>query len=66
MTTTPDQWAKDFNMPAWQAAEIMVRLMKRGLLAAPDGTTPDDHITHLETAYPKPQNVVSKATHTAR
>lgn len=57
MTTTPDQWAKDFDMPAWQAAETMIRLMKRGLLAPPDGVTPDDQITYLETAYPKPENI---------
>ena len=57
MALTIEELAQENDTPTWIIAGAMVRLMKRGLLAPPDGTTPDAHIAHLETAYPKPGNV---------
>lgn len=45
-------------MLPWIAAEAMVRLMKRGLVAPPADTTPDAHIDWLERTYPRPQSTV--------
>lgn len=62
---TLEEIAQEIDTPTWILAPAMVRLIKAGLVAAPDGVTPDDQIAHLETAYPKPGNVVSKPTHHA-
>ena len=57
MTRSIEDFAQECDMPPWKAAEAMVRLIKRGLVAAPDNIAPDDHIEWLERTYPKPQDV---------
>lgn len=58
MTRSIEDIARENDMPPWIAAEAMVRLMKRGLVAPPADTTPDDHIDWLERTYPRPQSTV--------
>ena len=56
MTRTVEEMAREYDMPAWKVADAMVRLMMRGLVAAPDDTTVEDHVAWLKTTYPKPEN----------
>lgn len=58
MSKSIEDMARENDMPPWIAAEAMIRLIKRGLLAAPDDTTPDAHIAWLERTYPRPQSTV--------
>ena len=58
MAMSIEERAKAAHALTWQEAQGLIRMMKAGLLAPPDGVTPDDQIAHLETAYPKPENVV--------
>ena len=51
---TIEEIAQDCDMPPWKAAEVMARLMMRGLVAAPANTTVLGHAAWLKTAYPKP------------
>ena len=62
MTRTVEEMAEDCDMPPWKAAEIMVRLMMRGLVAPPENATVQDHADWFRTAYPKPENVIARKT----
>lgn len=62
MTRSIEEFAAECDMPPWKAAEAMVRLIKRGLVAAPENIQPDDHIAWLERTYPKPQSTKGTGT----
>jgi len=57
MRQTIEEMAEQWDMPTWKVAAAMVRLVKSGRSAPPNGATPDDHIEWLERTYPKPENV---------
>lgn len=51
-----EEIAKTNDMPTWLVAETMIRLMQKGLVAAPEDTHPHDHVEWLKATYPKPEN----------
>ena len=61
MAMSIEELAKVNDMPTWRAAEAMARLIKKGLVAPPNGVTPDAQIAHLETAYPRPDETTNTA-----
>ena len=56
MARTIEDIAQEHDMPPWLAAEVMARLIRKGLLAAPEDTSPPAYITWLERTYPRPQS----------
>jgi hypothetical protein len=60
MSSPVEELARDNDMPEWQVAEAMVRLVARGDMAPPENTTLEDHIMWLMETYPKPENVIAE------
>lgn len=60
MSKTIEDLARENDMPPWVAAEAMVRLITRGLVAPPEGVNPGVHVDWLERTYPRPQSTVGR------
>lgn len=64
MTPTIEDIARENDMPPWLAAEVLARLIRKGLVAAPETTTAAAHVEWLERTYPRPQSTVGAKRNT--